>query len=114
MGYPTDPMLAAEFDEVARTPRDADELAIDPPIRVTRSRMLSSSLCLLSSVHASSPPGWPGPRLDPLSAVRAKPALPVAGEALVRRVLGWLAASGVTDVVLNLHHRPETRLRGGR
>jgi mannose-1-phosphate guanylyltransferase len=49
-----------------------------------------------------------GTRLHPLSAVRAKPALPVAGEALVRRVLGWLAASGVTDVVLNLHHRPET------
>ena len=49
-----------------------------------------------------------GTRLKPLSCVRAKPALPVAGEALVRRVLGWLAASGVTDVVLNLHHRPET------
>ena len=49
-----------------------------------------------------------GTRLRPLSAVRAKPALPVAGEALVRRILGWLAASGVTDVVLNLHHRPET------
>jgi NDP-sugar pyrophosphorylase family protein len=40
--------------------------------------------------------------------VRAKPALPVAGEALVRRVLRWLATSGITDVVLNLHHRPET------
>jgi len=49
-----------------------------------------------------------GTRLRPLSCVRAKPALPVAGVALVRRVLGWLAASGVTDVVLNLHHRPET------
>ena len=49
-----------------------------------------------------------GTRLRPLSCVRAKPALPVAGEALVRRVLRWLAASGVTDVVLNLHHRPET------
>jgi NDP-sugar pyrophosphorylase family protein len=49
-----------------------------------------------------------GTRLRPLSCVRAKPALPVAGEALIRRVLGWLAASGVIDVVLNLHHRPET------
>jgi NDP-sugar pyrophosphorylase family protein len=49
-----------------------------------------------------------GTRLHPLSSVRAKPALPVAGEALVRRVLRWLAASGITDVVLNLHHRPET------
>ena len=49
-----------------------------------------------------------GTRLRPLSSIRAKPALPVAGEALVRRILGWLAASGVTDVVLNLHHRPDT------
>jgi mannose-1-phosphate guanylyltransferase len=49
-----------------------------------------------------------GTRLRPLSSIRAKPALPVAGEALVRRVLRWLVASGVTDVVLNLHHRPET------
>jgi mannose-1-phosphate guanylyltransferase len=32
----------------------------------------------------------------------------VAGEPLVRRILRWLAASGVTDAVLNLHHRPET------
>ncbi len=49
-----------------------------------------------------------GTRLRPLSAARAKPALPVAGEALVRRILRWLAAAGVTDAVLNLHHRPET------
>lgn len=49
-----------------------------------------------------------GTRLRPLSAVRAKPALPVAGEPLVRRILRWLAASGVTDAVLNLHHRPQT------
>jgi mannose-1-phosphate guanylyltransferase len=49
-----------------------------------------------------------GTRLRPLSDVRAKPALPVAGEALVRRILRWLAAAGVTDAVLNLHHLPET------
>ncbi len=49
-----------------------------------------------------------GSRLRPLSSIRAKPAMPVAGEALVRRVLRWLAAGGITDVVLNLHHRPET------
>jgi NDP-sugar pyrophosphorylase family protein len=34
--------------------------------------------------------------------------VPVAGEPLVRRILRWLAASGVTDVVLNLHHLPDT------
>jgi mannose-1-phosphate guanylyltransferase len=49
-----------------------------------------------------------GTRLRPLSCVRAKPAVPVAGEALVRRILRWLAASGVTDVVLNLHHLPDS------
>jgi mannose-1-phosphate guanylyltransferase len=49
-----------------------------------------------------------GTRLRPLSAVRAKPAVPVAGEPLIRRVLRWLAAGGVRDAVLNLHHRPET------
>ena len=49
-----------------------------------------------------------GTRLRPLTYGRAKPAMPVAGEALVRRVLRWLAAGGVTDVVLNLHHRPES------
>jgi NDP-sugar pyrophosphorylase family protein len=47
-------------------------------------------------------------RLRPLSRVRAKASLPVAGEPLVRRILGQLARSGVTDAVLNLHHLPHT------
>ena len=47
-----------------------------------------------------------GTRLRPLTDVRAKPALPVAGEPLVRRIIAWIAAEGVTDLVLNLHHRP--------
>jgi NDP-sugar pyrophosphorylase family protein len=47
-------------------------------------------------------------RLRPLSLVRAKAALPVAGEPLARRILDSLAAGGVTDVVLNLHHLPHT------
>jgi len=49
-----------------------------------------------------------GTRLRPLTLLRAKPALPVAGVPLVRRILSWLAASGVRRVVLNLHHRPES------
>ncbi|MGD9904489.1 MAG: sugar phosphate nucleotidyltransferase [Vicinamibacterales bacterium] len=49
-----------------------------------------------------------GTRLAPLSAFRAKAALPVAGDALVRRQLRWLAAAGVTRAVVNLHHRPDT------
>jgi mannose-1-phosphate guanylyltransferase len=43
--------------------------------------------------------------------VRAKPAIPVAGNPLVRRIVGWLAGQGVQDVVLNLHYRPETIAR---
>src|SRR5262245_47750010 len=49
-----------------------------------------------------------GTRLRPLTFVRAKPALPVAGEPLVRRILDGLSSRGVDDVVLNLHHLPET------
>ena len=49
-----------------------------------------------------------GIRLRPLTLVRAKPAIPVAGEPLVRRIVRWLAAHGVADVVLNLHHLPAT------
>jgi NDP-sugar pyrophosphorylase family protein len=49
-----------------------------------------------------------GTRLRPLTLVRAKPAVPVAGEPLVRRIIKWLSSSGVSDLVLNLHHLPET------
>lgn len=47
-------------------------------------------------------------RLRPLSFVRAKAAFPVAGEPLIRRILRWLRAADVADVVLNLHHLPST------
>jgi adenylate cyclase class IV len=50
-------------------------------------------------------------RLQPLSLVRAKAALPVAGQPLVVRILRWLRTNGITDVVLNLHHAPETLTR---
>jgi mannose-1-phosphate guanylyltransferase len=49
-----------------------------------------------------------GTRLDPLTRLLAKPAVPLAGRTLIERVLGWLAGQGVTDVILNLHHLPET------
>ena len=49
-----------------------------------------------------------GTRLRPLTDVRAKPAIPVAGEPMIRRIVSWLATQGVDDLVLNLHHRPET------
>ncbi len=49
-----------------------------------------------------------GTRLRPLTYVRAKPAIPVAGEPMIRRIIAWLATHGVRDLVLNLHHLPET------
>lgn len=49
-----------------------------------------------------------GTRLQPLTSVRAKPAIPVAGEPIARRIIRWLVANGVTDVTINLHHLPET------
>jgi NDP-sugar pyrophosphorylase family protein len=49
-----------------------------------------------------------GTRLDPLTRLVAKAAVPVAGRSLIERVLDWLVAQDITDVVLNLHHRPET------
>lgn len=52
-----------------------------------------------------------GTRLQPLSSVRAKPALPVAGTPLVIRILRQLRDAGITRVVLNLHHRAETITR---
>lgn len=50
-------------------------------------------------------------RLRPLSLLRAKGALPVAGMPLAARVIAWLAAHGIREIVLNLHHRPETLTR---
>jgi NDP-sugar pyrophosphorylase family protein len=63
--------------------------------------------------------GWPAlvltaglaTRLRPLSEVRAKAAMPVAGRALITRILEWLGASGIRRAVLNLHQRPETITR---
>jgi NDP-sugar pyrophosphorylase family protein len=49
-----------------------------------------------------------GTRLAPLTQVRAKPAMPIAGEPLARRLVRWLAIAGVTDIVANLHHLPAT------
>jgi NDP-sugar pyrophosphorylase family protein len=47
-----------------------------------------------------------GTRLSPLTGVRAKPAIPVAGTPMIRRIVTWLVSQGVEELVLNLHHRP--------
>ena len=49
-----------------------------------------------------------GTRLRPLTDVCAKPALPIGGEPLIRRIVRWLASHDVRDVVVNLHYLPHT------
>src|SRR6266446_1833181 len=49
-----------------------------------------------------------GARLWPLTADRTKPALPVLGKPLVGYVAEYLAQQGVEDVIVNLHHRPDS------
>ncbi len=49
-----------------------------------------------------------GTRLQPLTLARAKAAAPVDGEPLARRTISWLVSHGVRDLVLNLHHKPES------
>ena len=49
-----------------------------------------------------------GERLWPLTAHRTKPALPVLGKPLVGYVVEYLAKHGINEVVVNLHHRPES------
>jgi len=49
-----------------------------------------------------------GTRLHPLTLSRAKAAAPVDGEPLARRTIRWLVSQEIGDLVLNLHHRPES------
>ena len=49
-----------------------------------------------------------GTRLWPLTVDRAKPAIPFMGRPLVGYVAEYLAGYGFRDVVVNLHHRPES------
>jgi NDP-sugar pyrophosphorylase family protein len=49
-----------------------------------------------------------GARLWPLTADRTKPALPVLGKPLVGYVAEYLARFEIRDVLVNLHHRPDS------
>jgi NDP-sugar pyrophosphorylase family protein len=49
-----------------------------------------------------------GTRLRPLTDTQAKPAIPVAGEPIIRRIIRWLVSQGVNELVVNLHHLPHT------
>ncbi|MEO8436302.1 MAG: NDP-sugar synthase [Pyrinomonadaceae bacterium] len=49
-----------------------------------------------------------GTRLWPLTADRTKPAIPFLGKPLVGYVAQYLAGHGIDEVIVNLHHRPES------
>ena len=49
-----------------------------------------------------------GLRMRPLTLLRAKPALPVLDRPLIHWTMAALARAGIRDVVVNLHHLPET------
>jgi mannose-1-phosphate guanylyltransferase len=49
-----------------------------------------------------------GLRMQPLTLLRAKPVLPVLNRPLLEWTMAKLARAGVRDVVVNLHHLPET------
>ena len=49
-----------------------------------------------------------GTRLFPLTIDRTKPAIPFLGKPLVGYVAEYLAKFGITDIVVNLHHQPES------
>jgi len=51
-----------------------------------------------------------GTRLRPLTDTCPKPMVPVAGVPLLERTVRHLAAHGVTDICINLHHLPEVVL----
>lgn len=49
-----------------------------------------------------------GTRMRPLSDLRAKPALPVRGRPVISLLLEFLSRQGCHEVMINLHHRPES------
>jgi NDP-sugar pyrophosphorylase family protein len=49
-----------------------------------------------------------GTRLWPLTEDRTKPAIPILGKPLVGYVAEYLTAYGFNEIVVNLHHRPES------
>ena len=49
-----------------------------------------------------------GTRLWPLTEDRTKPAIPILGKPLVGYVAEYLAGYGCDEIVVNLHHRPES------
>jgi NDP-sugar pyrophosphorylase family protein len=51
-----------------------------------------------------------GTRLRPLTLTVPKPMIPIVGVPLLARTIDWLAGQGVSEVAVNLYHRPQSIL----
>src|SRR5437868_12815688 len=49
-----------------------------------------------------------GTRLWPLTEDRTKPAIPLLNRPLIAYTVDYLAALGVRDIIINLHHQPDS------
>ena len=49
-----------------------------------------------------------GTRLQPLTLLRAKPAVPFLNRPMITYCVEWLQQAGIDDIVVNLHHLPES------
>ena len=49
-----------------------------------------------------------GTRMQPLTDLVAKPALPVLGRPVIAWLLHFLRSQGISEVAVNLHHHPES------
>jgi len=49
-----------------------------------------------------------GTRLQPLTLLRAKPAVPFLNRPLITHAVDWLREAGIDEIIVNLHHLPET------
>ncbi len=49
-----------------------------------------------------------GTRMQPLSLLRAKPAMPVRGVPVIAHLLALLEHCGASEVIVNLFHLPDT------
>jgi mannose-1-phosphate guanylyltransferase/phosphomannomutase len=48
-----------------------------------------------------------GTRLRPITLDRPKPMVPINGRPLLDYIVGWLRDSGIQDIAINLHYKPE-------
>ncbi|HEX4945208.1 MAG TPA: sugar phosphate nucleotidyltransferase, partial [Blastocatellia bacterium] len=49
-----------------------------------------------------------GTRLWPLTIERTKPAIPFLNRPLIAYTIDYLKQYGITDLIINLHHEPES------